>query len=790
VNDFAYGCHPARRSRALTINCGMAGRKTRSEPVTDAAIGPAKAASAGPAISLSALKEQAAGLRRAQLMAGLAHVITKPDGSFESWSESLPALLGLEERQIVTSTRRWLDLVHPRDRTLFRETALGARARGTRAEVEYRLLRSDGTWIHVRQVMEPIPGQADREGRMRWFNTLQDVTAHRSAEEKIKRLNRVHAVLSGINSLIVRVRTRADLFREACEIAVKHGGFRMAWLGLADATATQVTPVASAGEVGDFFASAPLSLQEADPAFGLVGRVMKEGKPAVSLDIARDSRKLMKAQCAARGIKSLAVIPLSLNGEAAGVFALYAADAGFFDDDEMRLLVELAGDVSFAMEYIDKSEKAEYLAYYDPLTALANRTLFHERLAQHLAAASESRQKLALVIVDIERFKTINDTLGRRAGDGLLKSIAERLTALVPHVRVARIGADQFAVVVPEVHSEEALGRRAEARLKDLFGMPYRTGDTELRISGRLGIALYPDNGADAETLFRNAEAALKKTKQAGEPYLFYEERMSERVSEKLALENKLRLALEKDEFVLHYQPKVDLETRSITGLEALLRWHSPELGLVPPLQFIRLLEETGLILQVGSWALRQAASDHLAWARRGLNVPRVAVNVSAIQLRQRNFVRLVEEAIVGGAAPTAIDLEITETLLMDDIQANIEKLQAVRALGISLAIDDFGTGYSSLAYLAKLPVQALKIDRSFIVAMLDDANAMTLVSTIISLAHSLRLKVIAEGVETEEQAKTLRLLRCDEMQGYLISRPLPADQLVALLEGNSGGSS
>ncbi len=761
----------------------MAGRKTRSAPVAAAAIGTARPAPAGPAaISLSALKEQAAGLRRAQLMAGLAHVITKPDGSFESWSESLPALIGLEERQIVTSTRRWLDLVHPRDRALFRETALNARSRGTRAELEYRLLRSDGSWIHVRQVMEPIPGQGDREGRMRWFNTLQDVTAHRRAEERIKRLNRVHAVLSGINSLIVRVRNRADLFRDACEIAVKQGGFRMAWLGLAAAKFTQLTPVASAGEGGEFFSSAPLSLLASEQAFGFLGGVMNEGKPAVSLDIARDPRGLMNDKCAARGIKSLAVIPLTLNGRAAGVFALYAADAGFFDDEEMRLLVELAGDVSFAMEYIDKSEKAEYLAYYDPLTGLANRSLFHERLAQHLAAAAESRQKLALAIVDIERFKTINDTLGRSAGDGLLKSIAGRFTALIPEVRVARIGADQFAIVIPEVLSEEELARRAEARLKDFFGLPYRAGEAELRISGRLGLALYPDDGADAETLFRNAEAALKKAKQAGEPYLFYEERMSERVSERLALENKLRLAVERDEFVLHYQPKVDVDTRSITGLEALLRWQSPELGLVPPLQFIRLLEETGLILQVGSWALRRAARDHLAWTTRGLKAPRVAVNVSAIQLRQRNFVRLVEEAIVDGAASTGIDLEITESLLMDDIRANIDKLHAVRALGLSVAIDDFGTGYSSLAYLAKLPVQALKIDRSFIVSMHDDANAMTLVSTIISLAHSLRLKVVAEGVETEEQAKTLRLLRCDEMQGYLISRPVPEEELVALL--------
>lgn len=761
----------------------MTARKARAkEKAADAAIVASKS-SLAPTISLSALKEQAAGLRRAQLMANLAHVITGPDGSFESWSETLPALIGVKEEQVVTSTRHWLDLIHPGDRTLFRETALAARAEGRRAEIEYRLCRSDGAWIHVRQVMEPIPGKADVAGRRRWFNTLQDITTQKIAEERIKRLNRVYAVLSGINSLIVRVRNRADLFREACDIAIKHGGFRMAWLGLADAAFTKVVPAGSAGEVGDFFASAPLSLLESDRAFGFVGRVMLDRKPAVSLDIQRDHRRLMKQECAARGINSLALIPLTLDGKAIGVLALYAADAGFFDDEEMRLLLELAGDVSFALEYIDKSEKAKYLAYYDPLTNLANRSLFHERLAQHLAAGPESRHKLALMIVDIERFKTINDSLGRQAGDELLKSIALRITALLPEVRLARIGADQFAIIVPDVQSEEDLARDVESRLKEFFGAPYRLGESDLRISGRLGIALYPEDGPDAETLFRNAEAALKKAKRAGESYLFYEERMSERVSEKLALENKLRQAIEKDEFLLHYQPKVDLETRAVTGVEALLRWQNPELGLVPPLKFIHLLEETGLILQVGSWALRRAAWDHKTWTSQGLKAPRIAVNVSAIQLRQRNFVRLVEDAIVDGLAPTGIDLEITESLLMEDIEASIKKLQDVRGFGINLAIDDFGTGYSSLAYLAKLPVQALKIDRSFVKAMHDDPNAMTLVSTIISLAHSLRLKVVAEGVETEEQARILRLLRCDQMQGYLFSNPRPAEDLVALLE-------
>lgn len=241
--------------------------------------------------------------------------------------------------------------------------------------------------------------------------------------------------------------------------------------------------------------------------------------------------------------------------------------------------------------------------------------------------------------------------------------------------------------------------------------------------------------------------------------------------------------ALEKGEYVLHYQPKVDAQSREIVGIEALIRWNSPHLGLVPPIKFIPLLEETGLIIDVGLWAIKQAALDHAAWQAGGRKAPRVAVNVSAIQLRQRNFVDLMQLGIAtGGSEPGSVDLEITESLLMDNIEANIEKLRQIQGLGVTVSIDDFGTGHSSLAYLAKLPVHALKIDRSFIKAMQDDANAMTLVSTIISLAHSLKLKVVAEGVETEEQAKILRLLRCDEMQGYLFGKPVPAEALIELL--------
>ena len=721
----------------------------------------------GQAVSLSALKEQAAGLRRAQLMANLAHVITKPDGSFESWSETLPALLGIKPKHIVSSTRKWLDLVHPGDRELFRATALRARTERQRADVEYRIWRTDGVWIYLRQVMEPIPGSPDAQGRTRWFNTIQDISASKEAEQRIRRLNRVHAMLSGINSLIVRVRRREELYGEACNIAVQHGGFRLAWLGLVDPAQSRVVPLAWAGDVGDYLSHVPLSTTAGSADFGFVGQAVQNLAPVITQDVHRAG--------------PLATVPLVLNGKAVGVFALYAVEAGHFDDEEMRLIRELAGDVAFAIDHIDKSEKAEYLAYYDPLTELANRTLFYERLGQHLALASSARAKCALVILDLERFKTINDTLGRQAGDALLRKVAERVTALEPKLRVSRVGPDQFAVVVPGIEDADQLARHVEARLKDFFGMPYAIGNSNFNVAAKCGIAVFPDDGADAETLFRNAEAALKKAKQAGEQYLFYEQRMSERVSEKLALESKLRRALEQEQFVLHYQPKVNLDTREITGVEALIRWQDPETGLVPPNQFIPLLEQTGLILPVGAWAIGKAASDRRRLAEQGLNAPRIAVNVSAIQLRQRKFVASVEQAI--GSDQHGIDLEITESLLMDDIQANIEKLKSMRALAVELAIDDFGTGYSSLAYLAKLPVQTLKIDRSFIKSMGNDPDAMTIVSTMISLAHAMRLKVVAEGVETEEQAKMLRLLRCDEMQGYLFSKPVPLAALEALLK-------
>jgi diguanylate cyclase (GGDEF)-like protein/PAS domain S-box-containing protein len=728
--------------------------------------------------------EMEAGLRRAQVMAKLAHVITGPEGAFESWSETLPRLIGVDAARLPATTRAWLEIMHPEDRALFRAKSLEAGRTGQRTDVGYRLQRADGAWLHIRQTMEPLAADPVPQGSVRWFNTLQDITEIVAADQRIKRLNRVYAVLSGINAAIVRIRDRQELFRESCRIAVEAGRFVVAWIGLVDRGASIVKPVAFAGDARGILEAAPMAILENQPdGQGPVGRAIRSRLPAISNDVKNDPQRLLRKELDEGGINSFAVIPLIVNGEAVGVFGLLAADIGFFDDEEMRLLAELAGDVSFALDHIEKAERLDYISYYDPLTGVPNRAFFHERLKLQLENAARENDKVALQIVDVERFKTINDSLGRQAGDAVLTEIAKRMgQGGHPGSWIARIGADHFAIVAAGVMSEEEAARRIEKRLEEVFAAPFTVAGTELRISARIGIAVFPADGADADRLSRNAEAALKKAKATGDRYLFYAREMTERIAGKLVLENKLRRALERNEFVLYYQPKVDLEHRDIVGVEALIRWQSPELGLVPPGEFIPLLEETGLILQVGSWALTRAALDHRGWVERKLEAPRVAVNVSQIQLRQRDFVRVVQEAVADGVAPTGIDLELTESLMMQDVQANIEKLNAVRRLGMRIAIDDFGTGYSSLAYLARLPVETLKIDRAFISTMLEDPNSGTLVQTMISLAHSLRLKVVAEGVETEEQASTLHLLGCDEMQGFVFSKPLPLEQLTALL--------
>ena len=735
------------------------------------------------------LAERDAGLRRAQLMARLAHAIIASDGSLESWSETLPELLGIPAPQLATAARDWLKLVRPEYRRRVRHQILKSRVERKRMALQYQLQRPDGRSIHIGHVAEPLGEGAGPAGR--WFHTLQDVTAQRLAESKIKRLNRVYAVLSRINHLIIRVQDRDTLLREACRIIVHSGHFCLAWISLVDRDRTKLTPVAWCGAAEGFVALVRdrLSLRGPPKNLSLTARAVSQKTALVSNDVSTDARIKFKREHQQFDTRSLGAFPLIVDDVALGVLVLHAAEAGFFDGGEMRLLLELAGDISFGLDHIGKSEQVDYLACYDSLTGLANRTLFHERLVSYLNTARGEHFQLALVILDVSRFRTVNETLGWQLGDALLKHVAERLRreARDPN-QLARTGPDQFVLLLPRIKTAEELARSVHTWAIELFTAPFRSGEMDLQISVRAGIAVFPEDGDNAETLLRNADAALQKAKETAERYVFYAPEMTRRVSDTLTLESKLRQAIQREEFALYYQPKVDLQTRSIVGLEGLLRWQSPDLGLVPPLKFIALLEETGLILEVGAWVLRRAALDHRAWMEQGLRPPRIAVNVSAIQLRQRDFLRVVHDAIGVGTKPTAIDLEITESVLMEDVEASIEKLRAVRELGMNIAIDDFGTGYSSLAYLAALPLAILKIDRVFVAKLPDSSNARTIVKTIITMAHSLGLKVVAEGVETEEQAQLLRLLRCDQMQGYLISKAVPKETVTALLRAAAIG--
>ena len=654
---------------------------------------------------------------------------------------------------------------------------------GKSAVFEFEIVGLKGThrWLDTHAVPLPEP----QDGRPQILAITRDITQHKANVARIARLNRIYSVLSGINTTIVRIREEGELFREACRIAVEHGGFTFAWIGKFDADNQQVTPVAQTGRDDGYLAQIDLTAREGiKDSCALITQALTEVKPVVCNDIASDERMAAwRSEALSRGYRSVTVFPLVVEGRPVGVFALYASEPGVFDSEEMKLLVEMAGDISFAMDNLKKEEKLNYLAYYDVITGLSNRTLFYDRLGQHLHDA-QSGKTIAVLAIDLERFRVINETLGRHAGDALLKQVAERLIDTGVGVdHLARISADCFAMFLSNIREEADLVHFLESQVTAALSKPFQLEGQELRISARAGIAIFPDDGKDADTLFRNAEAALRKTKLTGDKYLFYTSEFNARVAEQLTLENKLRIALEQEQLVLHYQPKVDLKSNQIVGLEALLRWNDPEAGLVPPVKFIPVLEETGMIIEAGAWALAQALTDYRAWQEKGLVPPRIAVNVSQVQLQRNDFVNTIERVVSGlGGVPGGLEVEITESLIMQDVEANIRKLHAIREMGVEVAIDDFGTGYSSLSYIAKLPINSLKIDRAFIINMTSSADDLSIVSAIISLAHSLNLRVIAEGVETNEQAKLLRLLKCDEIQGFLFSPGVPAEQIEEFL--------
>jgi diguanylate cyclase (GGDEF)-like protein len=406
-----------------------------------------------------------------------------------------------------------------------------------------------------------------------------------------------------------------------------------------------------------------------------------------------------------------------------------------------------------------------------------------------MSRAARSRGTLAVLFIDLDRFKTINDALGHDIGDEVLQILAARLGAALRASDVlARLGGDEFVVIVEEAAGPDIVAALAR-KLLAAVEQPVVVREQEFVLSASIGVSLFPSDGADAQTLIKNADIAMYRAKEQGRNGVqFYSETMGSANAGRLALETQLKkAAAEPSQFVLHYQPRVSLHDGRITGVEALVRWMHPERGLIPPAQFIPLAEELGLIGAIGRWVLRSAAQQAAAWRKAGLPPVRMAVNISAQQFHAAGFLDDLRAALgESGLEPPALELEITESAMMQRSQQVAELLAVVRSLGVHLSIDDFGTGYSSLAYLKRLPIHTLKIDRSFVHDVPGDADDATIVRAIIALAHSLRVRVVAEGVETDAQLAFLRSEGCEEIQGYLVSRPLPAEQAGALLRAES----
>lgn len=462
-------------------------------------------------------------------------------------------------------------------------------------------------------------------------------------------------------------------------------------------------------------------------------------------------------------------------------------------DDHMLMLREANSNLVIAtMEAHRLTEQVEsakveldHLAHHDALTNLPNRMLMQDRLGQAIEVARRQRRQLAVMYMDLDRFKHINDSLGHAVGDELLKSVTQRLVACVRHSdTVSRQGGDEFMLLLPYI---EHAGDAAVSAQKMLAALaePHHIDGSDIHISVSIGISIYPDDGQDAQTLIKCADTAMYYAKENGRnSYKFFEQDMNTRAVQRQLIESSLRQALDRQEFVLHYQPKINLQSGIIVGAEALVRWQHPQRGLLSPVEFVPVAEDSGLIRPIGRWVLREACLQARAWLRAGLPPITVAVNTSALEFRAEDFLEnlraILEETQL---EPRYLELELTESVFMRDAESTGSLLQAIAGLGVKLAIDDFGTGYSSLSYLSRFPIDTLKIDQSFVNRMNcspDDAN---IVSAVISMGKSLRQQVIAEGVETPEQHTRLLALHCDEGQGYYFGRPVPAEALATLLQ-------
>lgn len=649
------------------------------------------------------------------------------------WSDEIYRIFGLAPQQFAATYEAFLAAIHSDDRLKVEEgvrLALENPARGY--EVEHRVVRPDGT---ERVVIES--GEVIRNGAgvpVQMVGTVHDITERKLAEEKLLLSGQV---FRGSSEAIMITKVSGEI------IEVNDAFIRITGYGRDEALGRNPSFMKSDRHSREFYLQ---MWRQIDEEGGWSGEVWDRRKDGTVFP------------------KSLTISAVK---DEQGRVSHYI---GIFSDITRNKLIE---------------QQLQRMAFHDDLTGLPNRSLCKERLNHEIKVAHRRDEQLAVLFLDLDRFKYVNDTLGHSSGDLLLLEASRRIQACVRESdTVARLGGDEFMVVMTSVTSAKTVERIAGNIIQALADKFVLHGH-EVGIGVSIGISLYPDNGTDYDELTKNADAAMYRAKEAGRnTFMFFTNELQAAMLERLNLEKELRHAIKHEAFELYYQPKVDLLSGQVVGVEALLRWSRDDGAMVLPSSFIPLAEETGLIIPLGEWVLRQACRQAVVWREAGYGELRMAVNLSAKQFEQADIVARIESILAAaGLLPAALELEVTESMVMKSTDQAVVTLQRLRTLGVHIAVDDFGTGYSSLSYLKRLPLQTLKIDRSFVQDLGNDSDDEAIVSAIISMASTLELRVVAEGVETIEQLEFLRRDGCDEAQGYLFSRPLPAAQLELLLQ-------
>ena len=693
-------------------------------------------------------------------------------------NDAIRDVYGREPEELFASRTLMYEVVHPEDRAEFEAAWADLRTGSGRFDRELRIRRPDGStaWVHKRA---RVIRDTDEAARIDVICT--DITTRKLQEQHILRLSRIHAVLSGINALIVRARDRRDLLDGICQVLTVTGGFRLACIAHAGESAEALEAVDGWSVADEATRECLAGFERGARAFmRLASTALAWGHDFILHDIGREAHEALGEEAAGLGLTTAAAFPIVVETRIPEVLVLFSTESGVFSTDEQRLVHDLVADIGYALASFDKADRLDYLARYDPLTGALSRAGLTEDLQAQIDQAIGAGMVLPLVILNVGHLAQINESFGRHQGDLLLKAMARRIRDL-PEAALGtgRVGPDHFAVIGSPV-AEDAVAVQLCDRLLEAFAKPFVIGGNRLHFSPRAGVAIAPEAGRDADELLVHATAAMRAATRQGVASLRYEPAMTQEALHRVTLENRLREAVREQQFVLHYQPKVDARTGRPTGAEALLRWQTEDGGWVPPTQIIPVLEDTGLIVEVGNWVMRRACEALRALRGQGMGELRIAVNVSPLQLRQPGFIEDVRRLHAEDAATAAmLDLEITENMIMDGGEEDIARLHALRDLGMHIAVDDFGTGYSSLSMLSRLPITTIKIDRSFVVNMTQKSGNLAVVAAIITLAHALDLHVVAEGVDTMEQFELLRRHGCDEIQGYLFSRPTSLDDLI-----------